>query len=97
MYLEDLTAVGVPSVAEAPCAVAMAVEDADLAVDGAGCAAVAVGVECDGLDEVLVAVLEIEVEGGLLFAGRGGYRGRHVRTGKSGATLGLEGWWKEGA
>ena len=91
MYLENLTAVGIPGVAEAPCAVAMAVEYADLAVDGAGCAAVAVRVECDGLYEVLVAVLEIKVEGGLLVAGRGGDRGRHVRTGKSGATLGLGG------
>lgn len=49
----------------------MAVEDADPAVDGAGGAAVAVGVEGDGLDEVAVAVLEVEVEGGRGVLGRG--------------------------
>lgn len=48
----------------------MPVEDANLAVDGSRGAAVAVGVEGDGLDEVLVAVLEIEVEGLLFGAGR---------------------------
>jgi hypothetical protein len=40
----------------------MAIKDADLAVDGACRAAVAIGVEGNGLDEVPVAVLEVEVE-----------------------------------
>ena len=54
-----------PGVAEAPGAVPVAVEDADLAVDGAGRAAVAVGVEGHCLDEVLVAVLQVEAKVGL--------------------------------
>ncbi|KAM6533752.1 hypothetical protein FALCPG4_006708 [Fusarium falciforme] len=52
-----------PGIAKAPCAILVAVEDADLAIDGAGGAAVAVCVEGDCLDEVFVAVLEVEVEG----------------------------------
>ena len=62
---------GAPGVAQAPCAVLVPIEYADLAVDGAGGAAVAVGVEGDGLDEVLVAVLEVEIEGGLVVGGGG--------------------------
>lgn len=46
----------------------MAVEDADLAVNGACCTAVAVGVEGDGLDEILVAMLQVEVEGWFVVA-----------------------------
>lgn len=68
---------GGPCVAEAPGAVLVAVEDADFAIDGAGCAAVAVGVEGDGLHEVLVAVLEVEVEALLVVHGRLGERGGH--------------------
>lgn len=50
----------------------MSVEDTNLAVDGASRAAVTVGVECDSLNEIFVAVLKIEIEGGLLFAWRRG-------------------------
>ena len=58
-----------PGIAKAPCAILVAIEDADLAIDGAGGAAVAVCVEGDCLDEVFVAVLEVEVEGWCFFAG----------------------------
>jgi hypothetical protein len=57
-YLEDLARMGAPRVAQSPCAVLVAVEDADLAVDGPCRAAVAVAVESDGLYEILVAVLD---------------------------------------
>jgi hypothetical protein len=46
------------------------IEDANLAVDGAGCASVSVGVEADGLDEVLVAVLQVEADARLFVAWR---------------------------
>lgn len=69
-----------PSIAQAPGAVLVAVEDADLAIDGTGGAAVAVGVEGYGLDEVLVAVLEVQVEGGFLFVGGGRNGGGHCRS-----------------
>ena len=41
----------------------MAVEDANLAVNGTSSATVAVSVEGNGLDKVFVAVLEVELEG----------------------------------
>ena len=78
-YLEDFAPVGAPCVAEAPCSVTMAVEDADLAVYGASRAAVAISVEGYGLDEILVAVLEIQIKGRLVVAGRGRNRGRHLQ------------------
>lgn len=68
-----------PVVTQAPDAILVAVEDADLAVDGAGRAAVAVRVECDGLHNVMVAVGD-EVEGGAL----GRRRRRVVRGGRHG-------------
>lgn len=61
---------GGPRVAYPPHAILVAVEDANLAIDGAGGTAVAVGVEGDGLDEVAVAVLQVEVEG-VAVLGRG--------------------------
>ena len=76
-HLEDLAAVRGPRVAEAPGAVLVAVEDADPAVDGARREAVAVGVERDGLDQVPVAVLKVEIERRLAVAGRRRDRGGH--------------------
>lgn len=70
---------GSPRVAQAPGAVLVAVKDPNLAIDGASGAAVAVGIEGDGLDQVLVAVLEVEVKGGLLFVGGGRNGGGHCR------------------
>jgi hypothetical protein len=53
-YFYDFAAVGAPGVAEPPRAVPVAVEDADLAVDGTGGAAVAVGVdEIDNLGHIV--------------------------------------------
>jgi ACT domain-containing protein len=50
----------------------VAVEDADLAIDRASSAAITIRVESDSLNKVFVAVLEVEVEGRLLFVGRRG-------------------------
>ena len=47
-----------PVIAQSPAAVLVSVEDADLAVDGARRAAVAMAIEGNCLDKVLVAVLE---------------------------------------
>lgn len=63
-YLEDLTAMRAPVIAQSPDAILVAIEYTDLAIDGARCAPVAVGVEGDSQNQVLVAVLEIEVEVG---------------------------------
>ena len=56
-YLEDLPAVSAPVITETPDAVLMAVEDADLAIDGARSAPVTVSIEGYGLNNVLVAML----------------------------------------
>lgn len=61
---------GCPGVAKAPSSVLVTVEDANLAVDGPRGAAVAVSVEGDGLHEILVAVLEVQLEGGFFLRGR---------------------------
>lgn len=49
-----------PGITESPDAVFEAIEDAYLAIDGACCTSVAVAVERDGLDQILVAVLHYE-------------------------------------
>jgi hypothetical protein len=46
-YLEDLTAMRTPVIAQAPDAILVAIEYTDLAIDGARCAPIAVGVEGD--------------------------------------------------
>lgn len=69
-HLKHFAAVGCPGVAEAPRAVLVPVENADLAIYRSSGAAVAVRVEGDCLDEVLVAMLQREVEG-LLLVDRG--------------------------
>ncbi|CAF3567562.1 unnamed protein product [Fusarium graminearum] len=51
-----------PGIAKTPCAILVAVEDTDLAIYRAGRAAIAIGVECDGLDEIFMAMLKVEVE-----------------------------------
>ena len=66
-----------PGIAEPPCSILVPVEDADLPIDGAGCAAVTICIEGHSLNEILVAMLEVEVKGGLLFAGRRRDRGSH--------------------
>lgn len=53
---------GTPVIAQAPDAVLVAVEDPNLAVHGTCRAAVAICIECDSLDEISVAVGEVEVE-----------------------------------
>lgn len=78
--LEDLARVGAPRVAQAPGTILVAVEDADLAVDGARGAAVAVAVEGDGLDEVLVAMAQDGLVAGPVVGGR--------RVGEEGGGLG---------
>lgn len=86
-HLEYFAAMGSPRVAEAPDAVLVAVEDPDLAVDGAGCAAVSVAVKSNGLDEVLVAVPQDQVAlGPIIHCGRGRQRRRH------GGWLGAVSW-----
>jgi hypothetical protein len=72
-HLEDLAAMGAPIVAQAPDAILVAVEDPDLAIDGAGRAAVAIGIECDSLDEVPMAVGEVQIEVCLLIDMRRGF------------------------
>ena len=72
-----------PIVAVAPDAVFVAVEDADLAVDRSRRAPVTVGVEGDGLHQVLVPVAD-EVKVGALINGRRrrrirGHIARHAR------------------
>lgn len=66
-----------PGIAQPPSTFLVSVKDPNLAIDGAGRAAVAIGVECDSLDEILMAVLKIEVERRLLFAWRRGDGGGH--------------------
>lgn len=68
-YLENLASVCSPVVAVPPDAVLVAVEDADLSVDRSCRAPVAIGVEGDGLNQVLVPVAD-EVEVGALINGR---------------------------
>ena len=65
----------------APGAVTMAIEDADFSVDGPRRAAVAVAVESDGLDKILMAVLPYLEPGGLVHCGRFWQQGRrHVES-----------------
>ena len=56
-YLEHLTAMCRPGVTMSPSAVFVTVKDANLAVDGAGCATIAIGVECDSKDKILMTML----------------------------------------
>lgn len=51
-----------PRITQSPSALLVSVEDADLAIYGASRAAVTVSVECDSLNEIFVAMLEIEIE-----------------------------------
>lgn len=68
---------GGPGIAHAPCPVLVAIEYSNLAVDGAGRASVAVRVEGNCLDEVLVAVLQVEFKRLLLVNRRWRYRNGH--------------------
>lgn len=61
-YLENFTTVGCPCITQTPCSILVAIKYSNLAVNGACRASVAVGVEGNSLDEVLVAVLQIEFE-----------------------------------
>lgn len=60
-----------PGVTEPPNTVFEAVEDAYLAIDRAGCTPVAIAIECNSLDQVLVAMLHYKLKlGPLLHYGR---------------------------
>lgn len=74
---------GGPVVAKAPYAVLVSVEDANLAVHRAGRAAISVGVECDSLDNVMIAMGD-QMEGRVLLWWRGrSIQGRSRRHGRS--------------
>lgn len=59
-----------PSIAQAPNTVLVAIEDSDLAVDGAGRTAIAVAIEGNGLHQILVAVLMDGLETGAVVGRR---------------------------